>query len=267
MSGSLGFVAGAKTFGRALSVLRSHSELWPWCWLPLALNIVAFGLAAWIFLAYLDGLSGFVREALTLADPAHWYEWLWVGPLRALGWLVKWIMLLIFALAVYALFTLVGGVLSSPFLDVLSERLERIVTGRVEAGPGGLRAILGSAGRAVREEAKRVGFLLVVQVLFLALALLPGLQPLVVVANLVFAALFVSLDYTGYVLDRRGIRFRQRRSWIWQHRRARFGFGATALGTFLIPGLNLLCLPWLVAAGTLLALDVGPPERATAAGP
>lgn len=263
----LGFVAGAKTFGRAFSVLRSHSELWRWCWLPLALNMVAFGLAAWIFLAYLDVLSGLVREALTLADPAHWYEWLWVGPLRLLGWLGKWIMLMIFALAVYVLFTLVGGVLSSPFLDVLSERLEWIVTGRVEAGPGGLRAVLGSAGRALREEAKRVGFLLAMQSLFLALALLPGLQPLVVVANLVFAVLFVSLDYTGYVLDRRGIRFRQRRSWIWQHRRAMFGFGATALGTFLIPGLNLLCTPWLVAAGTLLALDVGPPERTTAAGP
>ena len=267
MPRSLGFFAGARTFGRALGVLRAHSELWPWCWLPLALNVLAFGLATWVFVAHLDVLSGFVREALTLADPASWYEWLWVGPLRVLGWLTRWIMLLIFALAVYVLFTLVGGVLAAPFLDVLSERLERIVTGRVHAGPGGLQAILGSAGRALREEAKRVGFLLAVQVLFVALALLPGLQPLVVAANLIFAAFFVSLDYTGYVLDRRGIRFRQRRSWIWQHRRAMFGFGATALGTFLIPGLNFFCLPWLVSAGTLLALEAGPPERATAAGP
>ncbi len=267
MPRSLGFIAGAKTLGRALSVLRSHSELWRWCWLPLALNVLAFVLAAWMFLAYLDVLSGFVREAIALADPARWYEWLWVGPLRLLGWLVKWIMLIVFGLAVYVLFTLVGGLLASPFLDVLSERIEGLVTGSGEAGPGGFQAVLRSAGRALREEAKRMGFFLGVQLLFLALALLPGLQPLVVVANLVFAALFVSLDYTGYVLDRRGIRFRQRRSWIWQHRRAMFGFGTTALGTFLIPGLNFLCLPWLVTAGTLLALEAGPPERAIAAGP
>ena len=267
MSRSLGFLAGAKTLGRALTLLRSHSELWRWCWLPLALNVLAFGLAAWIFLANLEALSGFLREMIAVADPARWYEWLWVGPLRLLGWLVKWIMLLVFALAVYVLFTLVGGVLASPFLDVLSERLEWIVTGRVETGPGGLQAVLRSAGRALREETKRMGFLLAVQLLFLALAFLPGLQPLVVLANLIFAALFVSLDYTGYVLDRRGIRFQQRRRWIWRNRGAMFGFGATALGTFLIPGLNFLCLPWLVSAGTLLALEAGPPERATAAGP
>jgi hypothetical protein len=38
------------------------------------------------------------------------------------------------------------------------------------------------------------------------------------------------------------------------------GFGAAALGTFLVPGLNFLCLPWLVTAGPLLALDVRVPE-------
>jgi uncharacterized protein involved in cysteine biosynthesis len=32
------------------------------------------------------------------------------------------------------------------------------------------------------------------------------------------------------------------------------GFGFTALGTALVPGLNLLLLPSLVIAGTLLAL-------------
>ena len=149
---------------------------------------------------------------------------------------------------------------ASPFLEVLSQRLERLVTGTVdEEGAAGVYAVIASAGRAVREEAKRVAFFLSVQVCLLALAWVPGLQPFVVAANVVFAVLFVALDYTGYVLDRRAIRFRQRRSWIWGNRHAMFGFGAAALGTFLVPGLNFLCLPWLVAAGTLLALEVDPP--------
>ena len=31
------------------------------------------------------------------------------------------------------------------------------------------------------------------------------------------------------------------------------------IGTFVVPGLNFLALPVLVTAGTLLALDLGPP--------
>ncbi len=267
MASSPGFFTSARTFGRSLRLLRAHSELWVWCLLPLLVNLAAFALAAWVFLANLDALSGLLREAMAVADPERGYEWLWVGPVRAAGWLIGWILLLILGLAVYFLFTVVGGVIAAPFLDVLSQRLERIVTGaRGQEGAGGALAGLASAGRAFREEAKRVAFLLCVQALFLLLMLVPGLQPFVLAANLVFAALFVSLDYTGFVLDRRGIRFRERRAWLWRHRRAMLGFGGAALLTFLIPGLNFLCLPWLVASGTLLALDVGPPERATAGG-
>jgi uncharacterized protein involved in cysteine biosynthesis len=38
-----------------------------------------------------------------------------------------------------------------------------------------------------------------------------------------------------------------------------FGFGATAFVSFLVPGLNFVCLPLLVTAGTRLALEIGPP--------
>ena len=85
-------------------------------------------------------------------------------------------------------------------------------------------------------------------------------QPLALAGALLFTMLFLPLDYTGYLLDRREIPFRTRRGWVWRHRRAMLGFGAAALGTFLVPGLNFLCLPWLVTAGTLLALDVRVPE-------
>lgn len=254
-----GLIGSARTFGRSLSLVWRHRELWAWCALPLLVNIAAFGLAAWVFLDNLDAISALVRDAIALADPVHWYEWLWVGPLRALAWLSRWLLLAVFGVLVYLLFTVVGGLVAAPFLDVLSQRLERIVTGGNPEPDTGLVASLASAGRAVREEGKRVAFLLVVQALLLTLALVPGLQPAVVVANLVFACLFLSLDYTGYVLDRRGVRFRERRSWVWRHRRAMLGFGGIALLTFMVPGLNFLCLPWLVASGTLLALDVGPP--------
>ena len=93
-----------------------------------------------------------------------------------------------------------------------------------------------------------------------ALRMLRSHSELWIWCALLFTMLFLPLDYTGYLLDRRDVPFCTRRGWVWRHRRAMLGFGAAALGTFLVPGLNFLCLPWLVTAGTLLALDVRVPE-------
>ena len=45
-----------------------------------------------------------------------------------------------------------------------------------------------------------------------------------------------------------------RRNWLSDNLPTVLGFGSTAMATALVPGLNLLLLPSLVIAGTLLAL-------------
>jgi uncharacterized protein involved in cysteine biosynthesis len=71
--------------------------------------------------------------------------------------------------------------------------------------------------------------------------------------------LFLPLDYASYTLDRRRVRFRDKRRWILGHGPAMLGFGAGAFLTLLVPGLNFLAMPGLVVSGTLLALRY-PPE-------
>ncbi len=258
---SPGFLGGPRALRDALGLLFARSELWPLCAAPVALNLLAFGLAVAFFFANLDTLTAALEVWLVLPDPEAWYQWIWVGPVRALAWLLRGILLLVFAATVYVLFTLVGGVLASPFLDRIAARVEHIQTGGVvDAARGGLRGTALSAGRAIVAQAKRTAFFVSVEVGLLVLGLVPGLQPLAALGIPLFAALFIPLDYTGYLLDRREIPFRRRRAWVWLHRRAMLGFGGAALASFAIPGLNFLCLPWLVTAGTLLALEVGPPQ-------
>jgi CysZ protein len=215
-----------------------------------------------VLFAHLDSLAAPVQGWLAVEHPGAWYGWLWVGPLRLLAWLVQWILLLVFAVAVYLLFTVVGGVIASPFLDVLSERVEAVLAGEPPRESAGWWEPIRASARAVLEEGKRTLFFLAVQLAILLFGLIPGMQPLAVVAGVLFAALFLPLDYTGYTFDRRGIPFRVRRAWVVRHRAASLGFGFAALGTFLVPGLNFLCLPWLVTAGTCLAVEIGIPAPA-----
>ena len=136
-----GFFAGGATFVAALRLLRSNSQLWVWCALPIAVNVATFTLAAVIFFANLDWIVATVQAWFSVSDPTVWYQWLWVGPLKGLAWLVRGILLLLFAVAIYFLFTVVGAILASPFLDVLSQGVERVRTGGVSEEPGFLRAV------------------------------------------------------------------------------------------------------------------------------
>lgn len=254
-----GWFGGVASLGAALRMIRAHRELWIWCALPFVVSVATFAGALLVFLHYLDPLAQTVSALLAPAEPVVWYAWLWVGPLRLLAWLVKWILLLVFGVVVYFSFTLVGGVLASPFLEALSRRVERIRTGAVlEVGGAGPAAML----RPFFEEGKRTLFFLCGQLVFLLIGCVPGLQPVAVIGALLFTMLFLPLDHTGYLLDRRGVSFHARRGWVWRHRRGMLGFGAAGLGTFLVPGLNFLCLPWLVTAGTLFALELSPPDPA-----
>ncbi len=255
-----GLIYGATRIGAALRLLRRERSLWAWCVLPFALNVVLFGGAIAVFAAYYGPIAEWLQSLLAVGDPGTWFEWLWVGPIRALAWLIRWILVVVLLLAIYFLFAVVGSIIASPFLDVLSEKVERLQTGSAGVGAPGWRAALRAAAGIALEDAKRTFFFLGGQLAILALGLLPGVQPLAALAALVFAALFLSLDYTAYVLDRHQVSFRTRRRWMWQHRRSMLGFGAASLGCFLVPGLNFLCLPVLVTAGTMLALDAGLPE-------
>jgi CysZ protein len=247
---------------RAAAMLRRERSLWPWVVVPFVLNLAAFALAMAVFVANLDSLAGPFERLLDVPEPKAWYGYVVAGPLWLLAALVRAVLLAGLALAIYFGFTLLGGVIAAPFLDVLSERVERLASGRELEHERGVTALLRRAARSAREEAKRAAFFFSVELALLLVGLVPGLQPVAAAASLLFAALFMPLLYTGFALDRRGVRFAVRRRWILRHRIEMFSFGAFALALYAVPGLSFLCLPWLVSAGTLLVLEVGPPESA-----
>ena len=54
--------------------------------------------------------------------------------------------------------------------------------------------------------------------------------------------------------------FREKRSWLRERSAPVLGFGSAAFAMSVVPGLNLIAMPALVAGGTLLALQF-PPAR------
>ncbi len=251
---SAGLLAGPAALRAASRMLLTRSELWRWCVLPMLVNLALFSVALAVFFGWvLDPLTAQLQSYLAVGDPAAWYEWVWVGPLRALAWALRFALIALAGIAVYMTFAVVGGVIAAPFLDALSIRVERIRTGSAAEQN---ESLWKSAGRALGEAAKRAGFVVPLYLGVFLVGLVPGLQPVAAVAFAALSAAFLALDYTSFALDRRGVPFPEKRRWLWRHRSAMLGFGGVGLLTLLVPGLNFACLPWLVTAGTLLATDL-----------
>ena len=250
MDAALGF----RIAWRGLAFLGRHRTLWKWAILPTVVNIVVFTLAFALFVLFYQDIYGLATGFLPQTPPQTWYAWFWVAPLRLLGWGIGLLLLLTALVVLYFIFLLLGTTIAAPFLDVLAQRVESMVTGRVQEEHATALGTMHTIGVSILDELKKLVFFLLVQLAFLILAFLPVLTPLMALVATLFTMLFLPLEYAGFAMDHRRLRFAQRRHFIWQHRWLMLGFGAAAFLTLLIPLLNFICLPVLVTSGTLLVL-------------
>jgi CysZ protein len=240
---------------QGVSFLGRHRVLWKWAIFPTIVNVIVFAIAFALFLTFYPDLYALATGFLHLEAPQTWYAWLWVAPLRLFAWGIGLLLLVTALVVLYFAFLILGTMIAAPFLDILAQRVEALATGRIPQDQTTLLDAVRNIGISIIEELRKLGFFLAVQIIFLLLGLIPVLTPFTVIMATLFTILFLPLEYAGFAMDHRQLRFRQRRALIWQHRWLMLGFGAAAFLTLLIPFLNFICLSILVIGGTLLILD------------
>lgn len=258
-------VSAAGLYLEGVRLLRREPGLRRLARVPVLLALACFALAVGLFITFAGELYTFATGWLPALTATHWYDWLWVAPGQLLFLIVGAALFLALLAAGFVAAFLVANVLAAPFLDVLSQRVERIERGlEGDEEGGGLWGVLRDGARSIVEELRRLVFFLAVQASILAASfLIPGAQPLAPIAMTLFAVLFLPLEYAGYSLDRRRLSFRDKRRWVWSHASGMLSFGGLAFLVSLVPGLNFLALPVLVVAGTLLVLRLPPEPRSS----
>lgn len=256
---------GVHTAWRGFLLLKNQRLLWKWAVLPSAVNFVVFFIVFALFLQVFDDLYRLVTGFLAVAPPTAWYAWLWVAPLRLFAWALGALMLVVSVVVIYVTFLLLGTTIASPFLAMLAQTVEELVGSRTTTPEHtSMQDQWQALGGTVLDELRKLAFFVGIQVGLMVLGLIPFLTPITVVAAALFTMMFLPLEYAGFAMDRRQLRFAQRRHLLWQHRWTMLGFGAAASLTFFVPLLNFVCLPILVVGGTLLILDIeaAPPHQA-----
>jgi CysZ protein len=242
-------VAGAKVPFMAARFLMKHRELWTNVLWPVLINLSLFVVLLYVFLT--QGGSLF---ASLWAQPVieAWYHWLLTG----LWYLTYAIVLAASGFLAYVSSMVVGGVLASPFNDILSEKTERILLGehyrKGEEEPfmqGLLRSAASSAATAALYIACMGPLLL--------LNIIPGVGSVAyTIIGSTVGGYFLALEYSDTLLARRRYGLGQKMRLVYRERKFSVGFGIGTSLTLAIPLVNFLCIPLAVIGGTAVGLGL-----------
>ncbi|MFP5383516.1 MAG: sulfate transporter CysZ [Gammaproteobacteria bacterium] len=238
--------------------------LWPWALLPLAANILIFGLA----IGWLHGVAGELLaglSALTAGAPG----WL-AGAVDLLAGLAQLLALLLLLLAAAWVFTGVLHLIAAPINGLLAERAWARHTGRpVPAVPLArmIRRTLARSWQALRYWAVRALGLGLFTLLIGWIPLLNGMLPLL---WFLFGAWMLAVTYLDYPADNLGVDFESMIARLHTRRTDVLVFGAAVFGLTLVPVVNFVIMPVAVCAATIMWADFfepAPPASATSPAP
>ena len=221
-------------------MLRAHPTLWKWIIAPAVVTlalIAALAIGVW----YESG-----RLVSWIA--VHLPGWL----VHVASSLLTTLIIVALAIGVALLFVPLAGMITGPFNEMLSERIEAKLTGRPLA-PFSLPELLHGVALSAVHGVRR----LLAMVFGIAVVFAVGLVPVVGAIAAAVIAGWLAATATAYdcydaVLARRALGYRSKLAFLARHRQRTVGLGAAVAVMLLIPGLNLIALG-LGAAGATVA--------------
>lgn len=228
----VGFSAGFSYPFKAGHFLIANPRLLVYVIIPFMINAVVFAGAVWFGL---DFFNETVTTMIPQGDAWYWavlYYFLWLIAIVAT------------ALLFFFLFAVIGNLIASPFNELLSEKTEMVLTGSQRDEPFKLRTFLRDSLHILLDDLLKIVAFVAGMLLLFILLLLPAVGPLLYSAlTIVWTALFLVVEYTGFIFVRHNLKFRDQRQFIRQRKLASLGFGLGSLCLLAIPFLQFFTIP------------------------
>jgi CysZ protein len=232
---------------RSVRFLFQNRKLLPLIVVPALINMLLFGVSAYLLLTH----------------AGEWLGWLWEKPggsgfidtLLVGVWYVVYAIALAACLVLsYIVVLIAGGILASPFHDILSEHTERILLGVEELESTGLSFTTGML-KSILSDVTIALLYAAVMVPILLLNFIPVLGSIAATAlGSVASAYFVGLEYSDPLLQRREVPVRRKFRLIRDNFWLAGSFGLATSFCLWVPFLNFFCMPIAVIGGTALGI-------------
>lgn len=220
---------GFHSFFRGLGWLKKKPRFLLLLFIPMFLSVLLL-LTTWgVFWQYSEQIFTW----LLFEKPESWL-------MIPLFYLAKAFYYVLVFISGMIMFMLGINILSSPIYEYVSLAVERDLRPNAEVPE---LSLLDSI-KLVKEEIKKVAFILLVSITIL---LIPGLN----IISPVVTAFFIGWELYDFTLARRGLKFKQRLIHVTHNAWSILGFGIWQI----IPGVQLLTMPLAVVGATILAIE------------
>jgi CysZ protein len=231
-------LSGAGYFFKGFELIRLKG-IRRFVFIPLTINLILFSIAFYFMFMQLD-------HYMSMID-----NWLWDG----FKWLTTliWPFLVITVLVLFSfLFSTIANWIAAPFNGLLSEKIERLLTGQ-HIDSGSTLDIIKDIPRTLHREWRKLVYYLPRAIGFFILMLI-----LPVVGQVIwflFTAWMMAIQYKDYPFDNHKISFDEMRRQLKNHQSTSYSFGISVAIFSMIPLINLIVMPVAICGATALWVD------------
>jgi CysZ protein len=208
--------------------------------IPLFVNTLIF--SAGIFL----GIQQFnnLLEWLLPGNESWWIEYA-----KVFLWIIFSICVLLIS---FYTFSLIANLIAAPFNGLLSEKVEKLLTGGEISQTGGVFGIIKGIPASVMSELRKFLYFAGLGGMLFIFSLMPGVNVIAPFLWLVYSSWALSLEYISYPMENHNILFSYARKKIKPVRLLALGFGSAIIVANLIPFINFFVMPAAVAGATII---------------
>ncbi|GEA13255.1 sulfate transporter CysZ [Alteromonas sp. KUL49] len=234
--------SGIYYFTEGFTLIRTKG-LKRFVFVPLAINLVLFAAAFYLLFgqisAGIEYLVGFVPD--------------WLGGLKTVLLYFLWPLAVISVLLMFALiFGTLANWIAAPFNGILSEKVERHLTGQ-SLGDDGLMSLIKDVPRMLKRELAKFIWYLPRAILFLLMFFfLPVIGQVI---WFLFSAWMMSIQYCDYPYDNHKVDFKKMRTHLATRKGLVMPFGIMVNIFSLIPIVNFIVMPVAICGATAMWVD------------
>jgi CysZ protein len=261
---NIDILVGKGGAGKMTGIIRCF--LYPFRAVPLVLrdrNLLRYALIPWLIniVLFLGAIAAFAwLDKWLMAKLAQSLGTGWWVPVIA--WLLGIILIVAFGTALVLSFIFIANLIGGVFFEELSRRAELIITGIDRPSPEG--AFIKILMRSVIEQLKGIAFFAGIWAAMLLLYLLPGIGTAIfMVVSALWSAMGLAFEFASPAMERRAMKFREKRSLIFSKPFHALAFGSAVLLLAFIPIINLLFMPFAVVGGTIWVIEREAVNRGT----
>jgi CysZ protein len=211
----------------------------------MIINIVIYSCV--FFFSY-SWLIGNIGSWLGAEEPGASF---WIEALHVILVILTFLIVLFIC---YLLFTVFGSLITAPFNEEISQRVEEIVTNTKQHELGFWQ----DAYASIKGEVQKIAFYLIILFVLFLFNFVPVIGSVFsTVLGLIFSFFYNALDFLDYPLTRKLATFRHKLKVTQKGGMITYGFGCIAFLMMFLPVVNVFMKPILVVAGTSLYYEKG----------